>query len=120
MTSLNSKCYIGCGDENKTSCKGVIQKQNLLDVACFNSVLDTKETHHVINTGFKVLDKHIVTYITFRSMNTLNILPRCKYSFSPEEIMSRKYLLYIGNKNKKYIKRTKQLYKRKSYEIPTV
>ena len=60
MTSLNSKCYIGCGDENKTSCKGVIQ--NILDVACFNSVLDTKETHHVMNTGFKVLDLHIVTY----------------------------------------------------------
>ena len=61
MTSLNSKCYISCGDENKTSCKGVIQKQNLLDVDCFNSVLDTKETHHVTNTGFKVLDHHIVT-----------------------------------------------------------
>ena len=62
MTSLNSKCYIGCGNENKTSCKEVIQKQNLLDVDCFNLVLDTKETLHVTNTGFKVLDHHIVTY----------------------------------------------------------
>ena len=62
MTSLNSKCYIGCGDQNKTICKGVIQKQNLMDVNCFNSVLDMKETHHVINTGFEVLDHHIVTY----------------------------------------------------------
>ena len=62
MTSLNSKCYIGCGDANKTSCKGVIQKQNLLDVDCFNTVLDTKETHHVVNTGFKVTNHHIVTY----------------------------------------------------------
>ena len=62
MTSLNSKCYIGCGDANETSCKGVIQKQNLLEVDCFNTVLDTKETHHVVNTGFKVTNHHIVTY----------------------------------------------------------
>ena len=46
----------------KTSCKGVIQKQNLVYVDSFYSVLDTKETLHVVNTGFKVLDHHIVTY----------------------------------------------------------
>ena len=69
MTSLNSKCYIGCRDENKTSCKGVIQKQNLLDVDCFNTVLDTKKTHDVVNTGFKVLDHHIVTYKQKKNLN---------------------------------------------------
>ena len=53
---------MGFGVETKTSCNGVIQKQNLLDVDCFNSVLNTKETHHVVNTGFKVLDPHIVTH----------------------------------------------------------
>ena len=55
LTSLNSKCYIGCGVETKTSCKGEIQKQNLLGVDSFNSVLDIKETRHIVNTGFKVL-----------------------------------------------------------------
>ena len=56
MTSLNSKCYIGLGQENKTSCKGVIQIEKLFDVTSFNHVLNTGETLNVLNTGFRVMD----------------------------------------------------------------
>ena len=63
MTSLNSKCYIGQkGDTSKVSCKGSIQKQNHLTPAIYNRVLNTKESHDVCNTSFRVIDHHVVTF----------------------------------------------------------
>ena len=62
MTSLNSKCFIGTGEELKTSCKGVIQKQNNLTPENFKAVLRTEETHMVTNRGFKVVNHHMTTY----------------------------------------------------------
>ena len=62
MISLNSKCYMGSGQESKTSCKGVVQKQNLLDLETFQGVLKSEEPHMVVNRGFKVVDHHVVTY----------------------------------------------------------
>ena len=94
MTSLNSKYYISCG--NKTSCKGVIQKQNLLDMDCFNSVLyfrhqrtspcnqhrfqSVRPSHSDLQTKEKRLKLSVHKkknmrgpreHITFRSMTTL-------------------------------------------------
>ena len=62
LTALNSKCYIGGGGEKKRSCKGVIQKQNDLTSQTYNNVLFNKETHMVTNTGFKVVNHHMVIY----------------------------------------------------------
>ena len=62
LTALNSKCYIGGGGEKKLSCKGVIQRQNDLTSQTYNNVLFKKETHMVTNTGFKVVNHHMVTY----------------------------------------------------------
>ena len=62
MTSLNSKSYSGEGDTVKVSCKGVIQKQNPLNLESYNNVLHTGATHMVTNKGFKVVDHHMVTY----------------------------------------------------------
>jgi G:T-mismatch repair DNA endonuclease (very short patch repair protein) len=62
MTSLNSKCYLGRGENCKLSCKGVIQKQNPLSSDTYNNVLHTRGTHMVTNKGFKVVDHHMVTY----------------------------------------------------------
>ena len=62
MTSLNPKCYTGDGDIVKVSCKGVIQRQNELNLDAYNNVLHTGATHMVTNKGFKVVDHHMVTY----------------------------------------------------------
>ena len=62
LTSLNSKCYSGKGSEPKTSCKGVIQKQNNLTPENFKAVLMTEETHMVTNRGFKVVNHGMTTY----------------------------------------------------------
>ena len=63
MTSLNPKCYM-CVSEtgNKTSCKGVIQRQNNLTETNYQNVLKTEKTHVVTNRGFRVIDHHVTTY----------------------------------------------------------
>ena len=58
MTSLNSNVTSVVEMKTKLVVKGLFRNR----IYCFNSVLDTKETHNVTNTGFKVLDHHLVTY----------------------------------------------------------
>jgi hypothetical protein len=62
MTSLNSKCYIGSGETPKISCKGVKQKQNELKPELYEQILNSEGVHMVENTGFRVVDHHIVTF----------------------------------------------------------
>ena len=62
MTCLSSKCYVGKGDTLKVACKGVVQKQNKLNVSTYNGVLESGDTHMVCNKGFKVVNHHMVTY----------------------------------------------------------
>ena len=61
MTSLGSRCYIDCVEESKISCKGVIQKHNLLDVIYINLFVHTGETLNSLKTGFRVVDHKEVT-----------------------------------------------------------
>ena len=62
MTCLNSKCYIGKGESEKLSCKGVIQKQNELSLKTYQQVLDSGVPHQVTNTGFRTLNHKVVTF----------------------------------------------------------
>ena len=79
MISLNSKTYI-CLDQIsndvKISCKGLIKKQNTINVEDFKKVLDVKENYVGTNITFKKTNQGLVTYRESREALTYFYIKR--------------------------------------------
>jgi hypothetical protein len=65
MVALNSKMYSAYNSDNndsKFSCKKISKKQLSHPTEMYKEVLQTKQTKHGVNTGFRLHNSHILTY----------------------------------------------------------
>jgi hypothetical protein len=67
IIALASKMYYCFGDKDKVSSKGISQKQNELTKKNYLAALNGDSSQTFLNTGFKVKDNQMNTYVLAKS-----------------------------------------------------